>query len=100
MPEDDLALFPRRLREAAHQEPNAETMWPTQYVPEVLRVLARAGRTVQQLILVTRVGDTGEFRLEHWSEWTSDRDGTALDLHLAALARRDLPPHDLVMVVW
>lgn len=100
MPEDDLALFPRRLRAAAVQEPNAETMWPPEHVPDVLRVLARAGRTVSRLLLVTRVGGTGEVRLQDWSEWTHGSDATALDAHLAALARPDLPPHDLVMVVW
>lgn len=75
-------------------------MWPTKYVPDVLRVLARAGRTVLQLVLVTRVGDTGEMRLRDLSAWTPDDEGTALDHHLAALAQPDLPPHDLVMVVW
>ena len=100
MPEEDLAVLPRRLREAADQEPNAETMWPPEYAPAVLRALARAGRMVIRVILVMRVGDTGEVRLHDLSEWTWGQEGTALDLHLAALADPDLPPHVRVMVVW
>ena len=75
-------------------------MWPTACVPDVLRALARAGRTVIQLVLVTNVGDTGEVRLHHLSEWTPEQSGTALDLHLAALAAPDLPAHDRIAVVW
>jgi hypothetical protein len=100
VPEEDLAVLPRRLREAAQQEPNAETMWPPEYVPDVLRALARAGRTVVRLVLVTSVGETGEVGLHDLSEGTWGQDGTALDMHLAAQARPDLPPHDRVMVVW
>jgi hypothetical protein len=75
-------------------------MWPPQYVPDVLRALARAGRTVLRVGLVTRVGTTGELRLHDLSEWTGGQDGTALDLRLAALAAPGLPAHDLVIVVW
>lgn len=104
MPEEDLAVFPRRLRAAAIQWPMADTAWPPQYIPDVLRVLARAGRTVQYIVLLSKVGGgdphSGEFALHKLSEWTSDCPETPLDLHLAALAAPDLPPHDLVCVGW
>jgi hypothetical protein len=99
VPEDDLAVLPPRLRAVAVQEPNGETAWPPEYVPEVLRVLARAGRTVVMLYLRTAAED-GSVNDDLWSLWEFGDEGTALDKHLAALRRPDVPKHDLVVVAW
>lgn len=52
-----------------------------------------------RLYLRTAAKD-GSVSDELWSVWEFSDEGTALDKHLDAPRRPDLPEHHLVVVVW